>query len=78
MNIKQARDYFSVGVVRGFRAVRSPMKNSRSWNLIITTVAGDFYLDTARAGEKTFLSMDTLIGEVEKITGRVSDVVINP
>jgi hypothetical protein len=75
MNIKQAREYFEMGVIAGFEVVRSPM--SESWLLQVVGRAGkSWILQTALKQDKAFSSLDTLISEIEGITGRVNGFTV--
>lgn len=72
MKIKEARDYYELGVLTGFDAVRDPLI-AGAWILSISGKEGrSWVLETAKGGFKSFSSLDTLVGEVESITGRVS------
>lgn len=76
MKIKEAKEYFTLGVLTGFDAVRDPVALN-SWNLQISGKEGRLWvLETAKGTDKSFASLDTLIGEVESITGRVTSVRI--
>lgn len=78
MNIKKAKEYFELGVLTGFDAVRDPLKPG-NWMLVISGKEGrSWTLHTAlgKGKEKTFASLDTLVGEIEEITGRVSSLSI--
>lgn len=77
MKIKQAKEYYELGVITGFDAVRDPLKPG-NWLLAISGKEGrSWTLQTAHTGDKSFAKMDTLIGEVEDITGRVSSLHIS-
>jgi hypothetical protein len=77
MKINQAKEYYEDGMITGFDAVRDPLteggwmlvicgKNERSW---------DF--QTALGEVRIFSKLDTLVGQVESITGRVSSLHIS-
>ena len=75
MKIKQAKEYFDLGVLTGFAAVRDPM--TTGWLLAIEGKEGrSWTLKTALGSVKSFASLDTLVGEIEGITGRVSTLHI--
>lgn len=75
MKIKQAKEYYDLGVLTGFAAVRDPM--TTGWMVVIEGKAGKSWtLETALGAVKSFASLDTLVGEVESITGRVSTLHI--
>jgi hypothetical protein len=76
MNIKKAVEYFDLGMIRGFFSVRESSQGA-GWLLVI--VGPDdrsWTLKTAKGDDKVFSSLDTLMGEVEKISGRVSSFEI--
>ena len=76
MQIKQAKEYFDLGVITAFHAVRDLKPGC--W---ILSIAGrddrQWTLETARGEVKIFSSLDTLAGEVEKIAGRLSSINFN-
>ena len=77
MKLKAAKDYYEMGVLTGFDAVRDPMVPG-AWLLAISGKEGHSWtLRTALGKDKSFSSLDTLIGQVEEITGRVSSFHIN-
>lgn len=77
MKIKQAKEYFHLGVLTGFDAVRDPLTQG-SWCLVISGKNGHSWtLQTALGHDRSFSSLDTLVGQVEDITGRVSSFHIN-
>jgi len=75
MKIKQAKEYFELGVITGFSAIKDiepggwllvvEGKDERSWTL-----------QTALGQPKVFSSLDTLVGEIEKIAGAISSLSI--
>jgi hypothetical protein len=72
MILKQAKEYFDLGVITGFSAVRDPLASAQ-WLLVIEGKEGrSWTLQTALKAEKSYASLDTLMGEVENIAGRVS------
>jgi len=72
MQIKQAKEYFELGVVVGFHAVRDPLASS-NWLMVIEGKQGNSWtLQTKLGKEKSFSSLDTLMGQIEDIAGRVS------
>lgn len=77
MKIKQAKEYYDDGMITGFDAVRDPLsvdgwllvisgKNDRSWTF-----------QTALGGARSFSKLETLVNQVEAITGRVSSLYIS-
>jgi hypothetical protein len=77
MNIKKAVEYFDLGMIRSFHSVRESSLGA-GWLLVIAGPDGRFWtLQTAKGEDKVYSSLDTLIGEVEKISGRVSSFEIH-
>ena len=73
MKVKQAKEYFELGIITGLDAVRDPM--GKGWLLVVVGKEGrSWTLQTAKGESKTFSSLDTLVGEIEAITGRVSSL----
>ena len=77
MKIKQAKEYYDDGMITGFDAVRDPLsvdgwllvisgKNDRSWTF-----------QTALGEARSFAKLETLVGQIEAITGRVSSLHIS-
>lgn len=72
MQIKQAKEYFELGVVVGFHAVRDPIAPG-NWLMVVEGKQGNSWtLHTKLGKEKSFSSLDTLMGQIEDIAGRVS------
>lgn len=72
MKLKEAKDYFEMGVVTGFSSVRDPMVLG-GWLLVVEGKGGrSWTLHTALGAPKSYASLDTLMGEIENIAGRVS------
>lgn len=72
MQIRQAKEYFELGVVVGFYAVRDPLEPG-NWLMVIEGTQGNSWtLQTKLGKEKSFSSLDTLMGQIEDIAGRVS------
>ena len=71
MQVKQATEYFDLGVIERIYAMRDPLDRTK-WILGFELHTGAAVeLRTARGDVKTFSSLDTLAGEVETITGRL-------
>lgn len=71
MQVRQAIEYFQLGVIASIYAMRDPLDRTK-WILGFELSNGDgVELRTARGDVKTFSSLDTLAGEVETITGRL-------
>lgn len=76
MKIKQAKDYYEDGVITGFDAVRDPMVPG-GWLLVICGKQGKSWTFQTALGEpRSFSRLDTLVGQVEAITGQVSSLHI--
>lgn len=76
MQIQQAKEYFELGVVTGFCAVRDPLV-SGNWMLVVAGKEGNSWtLQTALGKVKSFASLDTLVKQVEGISGRVTSLDI--
>ncbi len=76
MQLKQAKEYFELGVITGFEVVRLAMGGG-TWTLIIQGKEGrTWMLETQLGKTKQFASLDTLVGQVEEITGRVQGLNI--
>lgn len=77
MKIKQAKEYFQDGMITGFCAVRDPLALS-GWLLCVEGLNGRSWTFQTALGEvRSFSSLDTLIGQVEAIAGRVSSLAIS-
>jgi len=75
MNIKKAREYFELGVIQSLEALRSPM--SSGWLIQINGREGQSWvMQTALGSDKIYASLDTLMGEIEGITGRVTGFTV--
>ena len=76
MKIKQAKEYYEDGMITGFDAVRDPMV-SGGWLLVISGKQGKSWTFQTALGEpRSFSRLDTLVGQVEAITGQVSSLHI--
>jgi hypothetical protein len=76
VKIKQAKDYYELGVLISFYAVKD-LEPGR-WLLCIDGKEGrSWTLETSLGKPKSFASLSTLVDEVESITGRVSRVTIS-
>ena len=74
MKIKQAKEYYEDGMITGFDAVRDPMV-SGCWLLVIVGHNGKSWtLQNAFGEPRSLAKLDTLVGQVEAITGRVSSL----
>lgn len=70
MDMQKARDFFEVGAIVSFGAVRNPM--GKGWLLSVKGkgMNDTWTLMTALGKPKVFSSLDTLVGQVEQITGK--------
>lgn len=76
MKLKEAKDYYELGVLTGFDAVRDPM--TTGWLLAISGKQGrSWTLETALGGDKSYATLDSLVTEIERITGRVSSLHVS-
>lgn len=76
MKIKQAKEYFDDGMITGFCATRDPL-NPAGWLLVIEGRNGKSWtFQTALGDARSFSKLDTLVSQVEAITGRVSSLTI--
>lgn len=76
MNTKKAKEYYELGILTGFDAIRDPLGGG--WLLVV--VGQDdrsWTMQTARGDEKTYSKLDTLVEEVESITGGFSALHIS-
>ena len=77
MKIKQAKDYFEDGMITSFDAVRDHL-TSGGWLLVICGHNGKSWtLQTALGGDRSFSKLDTLIAQIEAISGRVSSLRVS-
>ncbi len=77
MKIKQAKEYFEDGMITGFDAVRDPIVPG-CWLLAISGRNGKSWtFQTALGEDRSFSKIDTLISQVEAISGRVSSLHIS-
>lgn len=71
MNIKQAKEYFELGVITRFYVVRDMTPNR--WLICIEGQQGrSWTLSTSKGTPKSFASFDTVIHDLTEIAGRVS------
>lgn len=71
VNIKQAKEYFELGVITRFYVVRDMTPNR--WLICIEGQQGrSWTLSTSKGTPKSFASFDTVIHDLTEIAGRVS------
>ncbi len=76
MKLKEAKEHFDLGVITGFHAVRDPLESAQ-WLLVIEgQEERNWTLQTEANQAKSYASLETLIGEIESIAGRVSSFSI--
>ena len=72
ITVKQAREYYELDAITGISAIRDS-KNEGSWLLICHGKKDQTYdIATFRGDWKVYASLDTLVKDVEEISGRVS------
>lgn len=74
MKLKEAKEYFALGVITGFRAEPAPME--QGWVLHIRGKDRAWHLHTALGKMKVYAKVDTLVAEVAEITGQVRGLAI--
>lgn len=77
MNIKQAKEYFSLGLIKSFKVVRVPMVES-SWMISLDGKMGVVSLETAVHSVKNYSCVDSALNDIERIAGRVSSLSVLP
>lgn len=77
MQVAQAKDYFHAGVITSFDVVADPM-GCNGWLLEMSGPGGKWTLHTKSGLPRVFASLDTLVGIVQKIAGRVTSLKIVP
>jgi len=77
MKIKQAKEYYDDGMITGFDAIRDPMVPG-GWLLVIVGLNGKSWtLQNALGEPRSLAKLDTLVSQVEAITGRVSSLHVS-
>ena len=72
MKIKQAKEYYEMDVLTDFDAIRDPL-NEGNWLLVIGGKNGRSWTAQTSVGEtKSYARLDTLVSDIETISGRVS------
>ena len=76
MKLKQAKEYFDLGVIHGLRAYQEPMGNG--WLLVVDVrssggVSGEV-IETALGVPRVFASLDTLYGQIRNICGEAKEI----
>ena len=77
MKIKQAKEYYELEVLTGFDAIKDPI-NEGQWLLVICGKGGrSWTAQTALGGAKSYAKLDTLVSDIEWISGRVSSLHVS-
>lgn len=77
MKIWQAKEYFADGMITGFTAIRDPLAPD-FWNLQIHGRGGKTWIfQTALNENRSFAKIDTLVGTVADISGRVTSCTLH-
>lgn len=72
MKIKQAKEYYELDVLTDFDAIRDPL-NEGHWLLVIGGKNGRSWTAQTSLGEtKSYARLDTLVSDIEAISGRVA------
>jgi len=69
MELKEAKQAFSLGGIKSFQAVRAILGRGYVLAIIGNQVGQRWNLNTAQGEVRVFASLDTLVGVVESITG---------
>jgi hypothetical protein len=76
MQLKQAKEYFSLGIITGFEISRVAMRGD-AWTLIVSGKEGrTWMLETQLGKTREFASLDTAAGVVEDIAGRLTSLIV--
>ena len=72
MKIKQAKEYYEMDVLTDFDAIRDPLHEG-NWLLVIGGKNGRSWTAQTSLGEaKSYARLDTLVSDIEAISGRVA------
>ena len=77
MNIQAANTFFNLGVIYSFTVVRAPMSDG-CWMITGNGKMGQFTITTVLDAHKCYSSLDSVVKDIERITGRVSSLVVAP
>jgi hypothetical protein len=73
MKPNEAKQHYHAGELKGFRAIRD--SEPGCWLLVIEGLDGQTWtLESMLGTQRSFMSMDTLVSEVESITGHVNTI----
>lgn len=76
MQVKQAKEYFDLGIITGFEIVRVAMGGD-VWSLVISgKESRSWTLQTQLGQVRQFASLDTVVKQIQDITGRVTSLNI--
>lgn len=74
MKIKQAKEYYDLDVLTGFDAIKDP-DNAGHWLLVISGKEGrSWTAQTSLGAVKSYARLDTLVSDIETISGRVDSL----
>lgn len=77
MKIKQAKEYYELDVLTGFSAIRDA-QNKGSWLLVIEGKEGRSWTAQTSVGDpKSYARLDTLVSDIEAISGGVSSLRVS-
>lgn len=75
ITIKQAREYYELGVIVRFHVVRDPLQQG-GWLVVVEGKAGSWTLHTARDELRVFKTLDAAVRAVEETGMRVSSLAV--
>ena len=70
MKLSQAKEYFDLHLVTGFDVLLEPMQEGCYYLLVKGTVERSWVLDTALGQRKVYASSDSVLRDINRITGR--------
>lgn len=77
MKIKQAKEYYELDVLTGFSAIRDPLSKG-GWLLVIEGKDGRSWTAQTSVGDpKSYARLDTLVSDIEAISGGVSSLRVS-
>jgi hypothetical protein len=77
MKIKQAKEYYELDVLTGFSAIKDPQHEGH-WLLVIGGKNERSWTAQTSLGEtKSYARLETLISDIETISGRVSELRVS-
>jgi hypothetical protein len=77
MKIKQAKEYYDLDVLTSFDAIKDPVHHG-NWLLVIGGKEGRSWTAQTSLGEpKSYARLDTLVSDIEAISGAVSSLRVS-